>query len=112
MALSCPHCSRVNSADARYCYHDGASLLGNGVGPVESARKTFLAPFVFPTGMACNNYDEFVGGCQQHWESAADMLQKGFLQAFFSGLGRMDLAHAAQEAANFPDRERGLDQFL
>ena len=29
---------------------------------------------------------------------------------FFGGIGRADLAMAAQEAAKFPDRDRGLDQ--
>ncbi len=110
MALVCQHCSRTNCADARFCYFDGASLLGNA-GP-ERARKTFLAPFVFPTGETCNTYDEFAHGCQRHWNVALDLLHKGFLQNFFGGLGRLDLVAAAQEAAAFPDRERGLDQFL
>ncbi len=111
MARVCPHCSRTNCADARFCYFDGASLLGSGALP-ESARKTFLAPFVFPSGEVCDNYDEFAGGCQRHWHVALDFLHKGFLENFFAGLGRLDLAHAAQEAAAFPDRDRGLDQFL
>ncbi len=111
MALACPHCARVNSSDARFCYFDGASLLVNA-GPVETARRTFLAPFVFPTGVTCVNYDEFAHGCQAHWDTAVDLLHQGTLQTFFSGLGRLDLAQAAQEAANFPDRDRGLDLFL
>jgi hypothetical protein len=111
MALVCQHCARTNSADARFCYFDGASLLGKAA-PPEAARKTFLAPFVFPTGETCNTYDEFAHGCQRHWTVALDLLHKGFLQNFFGGLGRLDLAAAAQEAAAFPDRERGLDQFL
>jgi hypothetical protein len=111
MTLVCSHCSRANCADARYCYFDGASLLANAEPPA-TARKTFLAPFVFPTGETCNTYDEFAFGCQRHWNIAVDLLHKGFLQNFFSGLGRLDLAAAAQEAAAFPDRERGLDQFL
>ncbi len=110
MALVCPHCSRTNCADARFCYFDGASLLGSS-GP-ETARKTFLAPFVFPTGETCNTYDEFAHSCQRHWHVAVDLLHKGYVQNFFGGLGRMDLAQAAQEAANFPDHDRGLDQFL
>src|SRR5207247_658673 len=39
-------------------------------------------------------------------------LQQGFLENFFGGLGRADLAFAAREAARFPDRDRGLDQLL
>ncbi|HZZ79404.1 MAG TPA: hypothetical protein VFE62_12850, partial [Gemmataceae bacterium] len=111
MPLVCPHCSRTNSGDARYCYFDGASLLGSS-GPPEAARKTFLAPFVFPTGETCNTFDEFAHGCQRHWNVAVELLHKGYVQKFFGGLGRLDLAQAAQEAAAFPDRERGLDQFL
>src|SRR4051794_12914923 len=75
MNLQCPHCSRTNSADARFCYFDGAALLGSSL-PVETARRTFLAPFVFPTGVACNNYDEFVAGCQRHWDEAVNLLQQ------------------------------------
>jgi hypothetical protein len=111
MTLVCAHCSRVNTADARFCYFDGASLLGGAV-PIEAARKTFLAPFVFPTGVTCTNYDEFAGGCQTHWDTAVEMLRRGALETFFNGLGRLDLALAAQEAASFPDRDRGLDIFL
>jgi hypothetical protein len=111
MTLVCPHCTRVNSAHARFCYYDGASLLANAT-PIETARKTFLAPFVFPSGVTCNNYDEFAEGCQSHWDTAVEMLHEGSLKTFFSGLGRLDLAAAALEAAAFPDRERALDLFL
>ena len=58
MALVCTHCSRTNSADARYCYHDGASLLGSA-SPALAAHKTFLMPFVFESGMICKDFDEF-----------------------------------------------------
>ncbi len=50
--------------------------------------------------------------CQQHWAAAVDLLKQGYLGSFFGGLGRVDLAMAAQEAAKFPDAERGLDQLL
>jgi len=40
------------------------------------------------------------------------MLRDGFLESFFGGMGRVDLARAAKEAARFPDVERGLDQLL
>lgn len=111
MALVCPHCGRINAPHARFCYYDGASLLANAA-PIETARKTFLAPFVFPSGFSCNTYDEFAEGCQSHWDTAVEMLHQGTLKTFFSGLGRLDLAAAAQEAAAFPDRERALDLFL
>ena len=111
MTLLCPHCSRANSVEARFCYFDGAALLGSSL-PIETARKTFLAPFVFPSGVTCDNYDEFVSGCQRHWDDAVRLLHAGHLGTFFSGLGRLDLACAADEAAAFPDRDRGLDLFL
>jgi hypothetical protein len=110
MPLTCPHCSRVNIGDARYCYYDGVSLSG-AAGPA-AASKSFLTPFVFPTGLRCNDYDEFASGCQRHWDLAVDMLHEGQVQSFFGGIGRMDLAQAAQEAAHFPDRDRGLDQLI
>jgi hypothetical protein len=110
MAIACTHCKRINSADARYCYYDGVSLMG-APGPV-SAPKTFLAPFVFPAGVSCKNIDELAIGCQWNWDTAVDLLQKGRFQQFFNGMGRKDLAQIAQEAAASPDRDRGLDQLL
>ena len=41
-----------------------------------------------------------------------DLLQKGYLEAFLGGLGRMDLALAARAAAAAADRDRGLDDLL
>ena len=43
---------------------------------------------------------------------AVDLLKQGFFASFFSGMGRLDLARAAEEAARFPDADRGLDQLL
>jgi hypothetical protein len=111
MTLVCTHCSRTNSADARYCYHDGASLLGSA-SPALAAHQTFLLPFVFESGMVCQDFNEFALGCESHWDAAVEMLAEGSFQQFFKGMGRMDLAQLAKEAANFPDRDRGLDQFL
>lgn len=111
MTAVCSRCSRTNPADARYCYHDGASLAG-GAGPMDVARQAFATPFVFPSGQQCRNFDEFAMACEQHWKEAGDLLGKGYLQSFFGSLGRVDLAVAAEEAAKFPDRERGLDQLL
>lgn len=110
MPLVCTHCSRVNSPDARYCYFDGVALLGSG--PALAAKKTFLVPFVFASGLTCNDLEAFATGCQHNWDAAVEMLHKGFFQQFFNSLGRLDLAQIAQEGANFPDRDRGLDQFL
>jgi hypothetical protein len=60
----------------------------------------------------CRNFDQLALACQQNWKAAVDLLKQGFLCSFLGGLGRADLALAAQEAASFPDQDRGLDQFL
>ena len=65
-----------------------------------------------PNGQACRNFDQLATTCQQNWVAALDLLKQGFLASFFGGLGRVDLAVAAQEAAKFPDPDRGLDQLL
>lgn len=115
MSQVCSKCSRVNPADAVYCYFDGALLQGhpsaNG-GPVNPGTALFANPFVFPTGQTCQNFDQLAMACQQNWDTARDLLKQGFLVGFFGGLGRADLAKAAQEAAQFPDHDRGLDQLL
>jgi hypothetical protein len=109
MPLVCRHCSRVSPGDARYCYHDGVSLVG-AAGP--ASRLSFPAPFVFPSGLTCLDFDAFIAGCEREWSAAVDLLHQGFLQQFFNSIGRTDLALAAREAAAFPDRDRGLDQLL
>src|SRR5579884_878154 len=113
MAQTCSKCSRLNPPDAVYCYYDGHVLGGsrNG-GPVDVAHKPFLTPFVFPSGRSCRNFDELAVACQDEWQAARELLEKGFLESFLGGLGRSDLATAAREAAHFPDHDRGLDQLL
>jgi hypothetical protein len=112
MALVCAQCSRVNPPEAAYCYHDGTALAGRSGGPLNPGSALFPTPFVFPNGQACRNFDQLSITCQQNWAAALDLLKQGFLASFFGGLGRVDLAHAAQEAAKFPDPDRGLDQLL
>jgi len=114
MTQVCDKCSRVNPADAAYCYYDGAILAGhtaNG-GPINQGSAAFPSQFVFPSGQSCRNFDQLALTCQQNWKAAVDLLKHGFLSSFLGGLGRADLALAAQEAAQFPDQDRGLDQFL
>src|SRR4051794_29035966 len=101
MSSVCAQCSRVNPADASYCYHDGAALAGRAGGPVNAGSAPFPSPFVFPDGLACRNFDQLAVACQQHWRDAAELLKKGFLGSFLGNLGRLDLARAAQEAADF-----------
>jgi hypothetical protein len=40
------------------------------------------------------------------------MLKQGYIEKFLAGQGRADLAMAAKQAAKFPDKDRGLDEFL
>ena len=113
MAHTCSKCSRVNPASAVYCYHDGFAL-GNGSGgpAVAGGQRNFGNPFVFPSGRACRNFDELAMACQECWNEACGLLDQGYLESFLGGMGRIDLAQAAKEAARYPDRQRGLDQLL
>ncbi|MGE3808036.1 MAG: hypothetical protein AB7K24_25525, partial [Gemmataceae bacterium] len=116
MAQTCSRCSRVNPDEASYCYFDGALLASgngkNGGGPVNIGAQRFPNKFVFPGGKSCQSFDELANACQDNWKAALDVLQQGYLESFLGSLGRSDLAMAAREAAKFPDRDRGLDQFL
>jgi hypothetical protein len=113
MAIACPRCSRQNPAEANYCYFDGSTLSGTrGSGPVQMGSLPFPRPFVFPDGTACANFNQLVMGCQRNWSLARDLLRQGQLGPFFAGMGRMDLAHSARRAAESPDADRALDQFL
>jgi hypothetical protein len=114
MVQTCSKCSRANPSDAVYCYFDGFVLGGqsrNG-GPVAIGAQAFAHPFVFPGGRQCRSFDELALACQDQWAAARDLLRQGYLEQFFSGLGRVDLALAAKAAAKFPDPDRGLDQLL
>lgn len=114
MTQVCDKCARVNPAEAAYCYHDGAILAGHKAndGSINQGSAAFPSQFVFPSGQSCRNFDQLALTCQQNWKAAVDLLKHGFLSSFLGGLGRADLALAAQEAAQFPDQDRGLDQFL
>jgi predicted secreted protein len=114
MSQVCRKCSHANPPEAVYCYFDGVILGGpaaNG-SPIRAGAKPFPNPFVFPSGQVCNNFDQLATACQQNWSVAVALLQQGFLGSFLGGIGRADLAQAAQEAAHFPDVDRGLDQLL
>jgi len=111
-SVVCSQCSRANPPDASYCYFDGVRLAGAASGPIDAAKQNFPMPFTFPSGLVCKNFDQFATACQDNWQAALALLKDGFLTSFFGGMGRSDLAMAAQEAARFPDRDRGLDQLL
>ena len=114
MVQLCKKCSRANPPEAVYCYFDGFVLGGHerAGGPVAAGAKPFASPFVFPTGRACRNFDELAVACQDEWDTACGLLRDGYLESFFGGLGRADLAQAAKEASRFPDPDRGLDGLL
>ena len=116
MSLTCVKCSRANPDEAVYCYHDGFVLNGHagraGTGPVAIGAQQFANPFVFPSGRTCRSFDELAIACQENWGSAKELLSGGFFGSFFGGMGRADLARAADEAKKFGDLERGLDQLL
>jgi len=114
MVQTCKKCSRANPAEAVYCYFDGFVLVGqsrNG-GPVAVGAQAFAHPFVFPSGRQSRSFDELAIAFQEEWAAARDLLRRGYLENFFSGLGRVDLALAAKEAAKFPDADLGLNQLL
>jgi hypothetical protein len=114
MPQLCSKCSRANPPEAIYCHFDGFVLGGHEKrgGPVSVGSQPFNSPFVFPTGRTCRSFDELALACQDEWSVACELLRDGYLETFFGGLGRVDLARAAKEAARFPDIERGLDQLL
>jgi hypothetical protein len=114
MALICRTCSRANPADARYCYNDGFALDGatGGRGPIAIGAQPFSHAFVFPSGRSCRNFDELAIACDTDWNNAKDLLKQGFLERFLGGMGRVDLAMAARQAAAEPDLDRALDNFL
>src|SRR5207244_1143037 len=95
-------------------YQDGSPLRGQAtVADVANpGSKPFPAPFVFPSGVSCRNFDQLALACADNWAAAVDLLRRGFLASFLGHLGRADLAAAAPEAARFPDPERGLEQLL
>src|SRR5436309_10295370 len=101
MPQTCPTCSRVNPDEALFCHQDGAPLrsLAARADRLDPGSRPFPSPFVFPSGLACNTFDQLALGCVNRWREAVELLREGYLAAFLGGLGRADLAQAAQEAA-------------
>ncbi|MCS7168664.1 MAG: hypothetical protein RMI91_13995 [Gemmatales bacterium] len=111
----CPKCQRANPAEATYCYFDGAVLVSTatlGYGPINVANLPFPRPFVFASGRMCRTFNELAIGCIQEWQAAKEMLTGGYFESFLAGIGRLDLALAARQEAQYPDPDRGLDRFL
>src|SRR5271165_1360633 len=105
MPLVCRSCTRVNPAEARYCYHDGVALDGHAhsSGPLAIGAQRFHSPFVFPSGKSAQSFDELVLACEASWSEAQEVLQQGYLEGFLGALGRADLARAARHAAKAAD---------
>ena len=102
MSLVCAQCSRVNPADAAYCFYDGAALAGRAGGPINAGSAPFPNPFVFPKGQSCRNFDQLASACQQNWSAAIDLLKQGYLGSFFGALGvdrQIDAPDAAEQGA-------------
>jgi hypothetical protein len=113
MPQICNKCQRPNPPDAIYCHYDGVLLAGHLPDQkLPPGQRPFPTPFVFPSGQTCQNFDQLALACMTYWEEARQLLQQGHFAHFLGLIGRLDLALAAQEAARFPDADRGLDQFL
>jgi hypothetical protein len=72
----------------------------------------FHIPFCFPDGQSCANFNQLVLACDERWNEAKNLLAQGLWQSYFSALGRLDLATAAQQAAAEGDLDVGLAHLL
>jgi hypothetical protein len=68
--------------------------------------------FHFPSGKRCRTFDELAEACQEDWSGARELLQQGAFVRYFSSVGRMDLARAAQESMAQPDPDIGLSNLV
>ncbi len=113
MLRECPVCSKINPADAQYCYYDGRALSKElQQGPLNLGTLPFPSSLYFSDGQACANFNQVALACDTHWEEARALLSDGIWTTFFGGMGRLDLAAAAKAAAAAPDPDRGLSQLL
>lgn len=113
MALRCPACSKTNPEDALYCFYDGRPLAKDRHdGPMQMGTMPFPMPFYFSDGRACANFNQLALACDERWEEARSLLGAGYWPTFFGGIGRLDLAAVATQAAAEPDRDLGLSMLL
>src|SRR5579872_2525264 len=114
MPQTCRQCARLNPDEAAFCYYEGRPLGKPGAPArrIVSCLAPFFAPFVFPSGRSCRNFDQLAQGCLEEWDSAIEMLRRGYLESFFARIERPDLATAARAAAHDHDVQRGLDHLL
>ena len=109
---TCNRCSRVNPRYGVYCFACGVALDHTDRQAIAIGSRPFPTPFVFPSGTSCRTFDELASACQNDWAEARELLRGGYFESFLAGMGRLDLAQAAKQAARFPDADRALDQFL
>src|SRR5262249_14443922 len=114
MPQTCPKCSRINPAEALFCFQDGVPLraLDARVDRVDPGSWPFPVPFVFPSGVTCFTFDQLALACVNDWPTAVELVRRRFFSSFLLRLGRADLAQDAKEAARYPDPDRGLDRFV
>ena len=113
MPIPCPTCSKINPSNATYCYYDGRTLaMGSQAGPLAIGTLPFPMPFCFSDGQSCANFNQLALACNERWNEARRFLSEGIWQSFFTVLGRLDLATAAQQAAREPDFDVGLTHLL
>jgi hypothetical protein len=105
----CSRCQRVNPADAAYCHFDGADLQAPGG---EGPPGRLPHDFVFPTGRRCRTYTELALALQDEWGTGRELLARGVFRQFLTAAGRLDLAHAAEQAERQADGDIGLSNFL
>lgn len=113
MPVQCAACSKVNPSEAVYCYYDGRALAqGSDAAPLRLGAMPFPMPFCFSDGESCPNFNQLALACDARWEEAKKLLTGSVWQTFFTAMGRLDLATAAQEAVRQPDLDVGLSQLL
>jgi hypothetical protein len=107
----CPRCHRANPKEAVFCHFDGIELRAV-LGAARLPQGHLPHEFVFPSGRACQTYDELSQGCQEEWAEARTLLQRGVFEQFLTGTGRLDLVEAAQKARAHADADIGLHSFI
>jgi hypothetical protein len=107
--LVCPRCQRPNPDIATYCHFDGIELRG---GAAAAGAGRLNQEFVFPSGKRCATFDELAQACQDDWAGARELMRQGAFVRYFSSVGRMDLARAAQESMNQADPDIGLTNLV
>jgi hypothetical protein len=106
--LFCPRCQRPNPDTAQYCHFDGTELhAGKGAG-----AHRLNQDFIFPSGRRCGTFDELAQACQEDWAGARELLRQGAFARYFSSVGRMDLARAAQESMGQANPDIGLTNLV